>query len=302
MPHADRPSRTNALLLGAAITSGACLVPDRSLGPRGESAPPEISISTPFTGDKFYWPPGKKAAVSLTYDDALTSQLDHAAPALASHHLHGTFFVTENARNEPDRWRAMSKRGHELAAHTLLHPCDGAQSWVKKGNALQDYDAARMEAELRESIGLLESLGAKRGAFTFAYPCGATWIGASYESYTPIVMKYFSAARGVASTFADPTTESFENAPAVSGEKTKDELVQLVEGAARDGSWLILMFHGVGGDFMSVDLDAHEGLLAYLEQHRDSIWTDTFVRISTYVVSHRPARPPTRSDGGLADR
>src|SRR5439155_23376066 len=123
---------------------------------------------------------------------------------------------------------------------------------------------------------------------TFAYPCGSTWIGTSYESYTPIVRKHFVAARGTAPTFADPALEAFDNAPAVSGDKSGEELVKLVEGAVQDGAWLILMFHGVGGDFLTVNLDAHEALLAYLEHHKDAIWTDTFVRISSYVMSHRP--------------
>jgi len=280
-----------------ACASVSCLVPRRPSGPADEAAPPEISTSTPFTGDRFVWPPGKKAAVSLTYDDALTSQLDHAVPALSDHHLRGTFFITENARNNADRWKALAKRGHELAAHTMRHPCDGMQSWVKKGNALQDYDANRMEAELEENINLLKSLGAKSGPLTFAYPCGSTWIGASSESYTPIVKRFFLAARGTAPTFADPATELFDNAPAVSGDKSGPELVKLVEDAQQDGRWLILMFHGVGGDFLTVNLDAHEALLTYLEQHKGSVWTDTFVRVSSYVMGHRP--PPAQADAGL---
>jgi peptidoglycan/xylan/chitin deacetylase (PgdA/CDA1 family) len=284
------------LACALALVSASCLVPKQPLG-GSESAPPEISTSTPFSGDKFVWPPGKKAAVSLTYDDALGSQLTNAGPALADHHLHATFFVTDLARNEADRWKAMLKHGHELAAHTMLHPCDGAQSWVKKGNALQDYDAARMEAELEDNIALLKSLGVKSGPMTFAYPCGSTWIGNAQESYTPIVKRHFIAARGTAPTFAIPASEMFDNAPAVSGDKSGDELVKLVQGAEEDGVWLILMFHGVGGDFLTVDVDAHEKLLAYLEQHKE-IWTDTFLRVSSYVMSHRP---PLDAPAGSAD-
>jgi len=280
-----------------ALAAGSCLAPRRPAEGAVEPEPPEISTSTPFTGDKFVWPPGKRAAVSLTYDDALTSQLDHALPALAGHHLRGTFFITDIAKND-DRWKSVVARGHELAAHTMLHPCDAAQGWVKKGNALQDYDMKRMEAELVENIALLKSLGAKREPFTFAYPCGSTWIGSSYESYTPLVRRYFAAARGTAPTFAVPETESFDNAPAVSGDKSAAELVKLVEGAVEDHAWLILMFHGVGGDFMTVSDDAHEALLVYLEKHKDSIWTDTFVRVSSYVVSHRPTLGPADAGGG----
>jgi peptidoglycan/xylan/chitin deacetylase (PgdA/CDA1 family) len=281
-----------------AVAGLSCLVPRRPADDAVESAAPEISTSMPFTGGKFEWPSGKRAAVTLTYDDALTSQLDHAVPALADHHLRGTFFITENAKNDADRWKSVARRGHELAAHTMLHPCDAAQGWVKKGNALQDYDAARMEAELVDTIALLKSLGEKGGPFTFAYPCGSTWIGSSYESYTPLVRRHFAAARGTAATFAVPETESFDNAPAVSGDKSGEELVKLVESAAEDRVWLILMFHGVGGDFLTVAEDAHESLLAYLERHRDTIWTDTFARVSSYVMTHRPPLGAADAGGG----
>lgn len=278
-----------------ACLATACHIADRPLGSPSESAS-EVSTATPFSGDKFVWPPGKKAAVSLTYDDALTSQLDHAVPALDDHHLRGTFFLTEIARTQADRWESLQRRGHELAAHTMRHPCDGSESWVKKGNALQDYDLTRMEAELKENVAFLQLLGAKRGPYTFAYPCGATWVGSSYESYTSVVKRHFLAARGTAPTFVVPATESFDNAPSVSGDKNADELIRMVRGAEEDGVWLVLMFHGVGGDFMQVSLDAHEALLAYLEQHRDAIWTDTFLRVSSYVMRHRP--PMGRVDGG----
>ena len=43
-------------------------------------------------GDGFAWPEGRKAAVSLAYDDALDSQLDTAIPALDRHGLKGSFY------------------------------------------------------------------------------------------------------------------------------------------------------------------------------------------------------------------
>jgi len=291
-------SRTIGLSIVIATAMSSCILQERPHAPAHSDspAPPEAIGATPFTGDKFVWPPGKTSGVSLTYDDALRSQLDVAVPALDQHHLVGTFFLTEGARSATDQWRALLGRGHELAAHTMLHPCDGAQSWVKKGNALQDYDAARMTAELKESIGLLKSLGNVRGPYTFAYPCGATWIGQSHESYIPLVKPLFSAARGVGSGSIDPTTETFENAPGISADKSGDDLVSLVEETAKSGRWLVLMFHGVGGDYLSASAEAHEKLLTYLDSHRETIWTGTFGALSTYVQTHRPplAAAPVR--------
>jgi hypothetical protein len=134
-----------------------------------------------------------------------------------------------------------------------------------------------------------------RGPYTFAYPCGSTWIGEARESYNPLVKPLFSASRGAGSGSIDPATETFENAPSISGDKSGDDLVSLVEEAAKSGRWLVLTFHGVGGDYLSVSAEAHEKLLAHLESH-GAIWTGTFVALSTYVQTHRPplAASPVR--------
>ena len=42
----------------------------------------------------FAWPEGRRAAVSLSYDDAVPSQLDNAIPALDRHGLKGSFYLT----------------------------------------------------------------------------------------------------------------------------------------------------------------------------------------------------------------
>ena len=42
----------------------------------------------------FAWPYGARAAVSLAYDDALESPLDHALPALDKLGLKGSFYLT----------------------------------------------------------------------------------------------------------------------------------------------------------------------------------------------------------------
>ena len=54
------------------------------------------------------WPGGRQAAVVLTYDDALPSDLDIAIPALDAAGLKGTFFLIGSALvpAQIERWRA----------------------------------------------------------------------------------------------------------------------------------------------------------------------------------------------------
>jgi len=113
---------------------------------RGESRPsrrgllaalPSLSILSAGSAraHRTVWPGGARGAVSLTYDDALNSQLDNAVPQLEARGLRGTFFLTEE--NIGDRladWQAVARAGHEIADHTVHHPCD-----------LRGYSPARFE-------------------------------------------------------------------------------------------------------------------------------------------------------------
>ena len=56
------------------------------------------------------WPGGHRAAIVLTYDDALRSQLDNAVPALDAAGFKGTFFLSGTFKQEDvDRWRAVAE-------------------------------------------------------------------------------------------------------------------------------------------------------------------------------------------------
>jgi peptidoglycan/xylan/chitin deacetylase (PgdA/CDA1 family) len=231
------------------------------------------------------------AAVSLTYDDAIATDLDVAGPALARYSLHATFFLTGTSpelAKRTDAWRALGQAGQELASHTMHHPCDRSYDFVKKGYALEDYDLDRMRHELDESVAFLRTLGADRGPYTFAYPCGTTWIGEEHTSYTPLAERLFLASRGVGSAIANPRTDPLGNVPAIPGNgKTGAALIGLVRETVDRSGWLVLLFHGVGGDYLMVDAEAHDTLLAYLAANRQTIWTDTFGAVAGHVASAR---------------
>jgi peptidoglycan/xylan/chitin deacetylase (PgdA/CDA1 family) len=239
----------------------------------------------------FAWPGGARAAVSITYDDAVPTQR-LAAEALESAGLRGTFFLTGTA---PDlarhraRWQQLLAAGHELASHTMHHPCDCSHDWVPRGYTTQDYDLPRMAAELDQTLELLRSLGAQP-PFSFAYPCGETQVGATPESYVGLVRQRFLAARGVEPRIADPDRDPLTLVPAFDGARSAEELVALVERAVAERGWLVVLFHGVGGDHLPVETSAHAALARHLEQRRPEVWTERFGAVAAHVAAQRRER------------
>lgn len=111
------------------------------------------------------WPRGY---VSLTYDDGLDSQLDIAVPQLENAGLRGTFYLTwDNMKDRADEWAAIAQRGHELANHTVSHPCD------LQHQPLSTF-AAREVDPMQQWLARVE--GPVRGR-DFAYPCDVTDLG-----------------------------------------------------------------------------------------------------------------------------
>src|SRR5690606_27494293 len=103
---------------------------------------------------KFSWPEGRKAAVSLAYDDALDSQLDNAVPQLQKYGLKGSFYIVparEPVRARMEEWREVARMGHELGNHSITHPCSAhgpGREWVP---AHQDLDRMSL-AQIKEQV------------------------------------------------------------------------------------------------------------------------------------------------------
>ena len=193
------------------------------------------------------WPGGAKAAVSLTYDDALNSQLDNAVPELKRLGMKATFFLTENNVHwRLADWEALARDGNEVANHTMTHPC-----------ALGGYTAERLaQAEIGPMEGYIdEHFGADR-ARTFAYPCGYLGVGKGdrrerFARYRRVLERDgVVAARTTAGgpnrpevAVTDPLhLHAFE--PTYEGDRVGPALKYLNETVAQ-GGWAILVFHDV---------------------------------------------------------
>ncbi len=72
----------------------------------------------------FRWPGGKRAALSLSFDDARSSQIDIGLALLAGYGIKVTFYVlVPEVQRRLDGWKSAVAYGHEIGNHSLHHPC-----------------------------------------------------------------------------------------------------------------------------------------------------------------------------------
>ena len=233
------------------------------------------------------WPDGKRAAVVLTYDDTLVSQLDIAIPALDAAGLKGTFFLI-GSKITPEqiaRWRSTAAEGHELGNHTIRHACPQANfPPAKKIDTSETYDVDTMLAEIRTMNTMLTAIDGKL-QHSYATPCGQHLAGG--VDYLP-ALRASGLVRYTRS--ADPSEHPFDpmNMPArfFPSTATGADMIAAVQDAERKGGMIVFGFHGVGGDYLSVSAQAHAQLLAYLKAHSDTIWVAPFSTVMDYATSH----------------
>ena len=249
----------------------------------------------------FAWPDGRKAAVSLAYDDALDSQLDNAIPALDRHGLKGTFYLVpanDPVRLRMDGWRAAARNGHELGNHSLFHQCSArgaGREWVQPERDLDAVSVAQMREQVALANTFLQALDGRSDGRTFTAPCGDQQ--AKDGNYIAAVSDQFVGIKLVGGTVVpDMLALDTQAVPVhVPVDASGAQLIALVEEAGRRGTMLNFTFHGIGGDHLSVSTEAHEELLAYLDRHRDTYWTATFLEQMRWVraqqAAARAARP-----------
>lgn len=240
----------------------------------------------------FKWPKGQKAAVSLAYDDALDSQLDHAIPALNKYGLKGTFYLQLSSAAIDKRlpeWRAAANKGHELGNHTLFHQCSKSKpgrDWVGVHRDLDKLSVEQMKDQVVMANTMLYSIDGKRER-TFTAPCidkeagGQNYIDAVKSEFVAIKLEGGNVVPDM--NKLDPYAVPVAFPAGVTGQ----QLIDIVKEAAAKGTMANFTFHGVGGDHLSVSIEAHDELLKYLAANKNIYWVDTFVNEMKYVKANQ---------------
>lgn len=241
-----------------------------------------------LAGNEFAWPQGRKAAVSLAYDDALASHLDNAIPALDRRRLKGSFYLQlsrDTVWTRTEDWRAAARNGHELGNHSLFHQCSGrgaGREWVAPSQDLDATTVAQMVTQVEFADMLLARIDG-RTQRSFTVPCGDRQ--AKDGDYVAAVANRFIGIKVPGdAVVADMATLDPAAVPVLVPEGLSGaQLIALVEDAGHKGTMVNLTFHGIGGDYLQISNEAHDELLTWLDVHRDDYWVATFGEIMAWV-------------------
>jgi peptidoglycan/xylan/chitin deacetylase (PgdA/CDA1 family) len=252
----------------------------------------QYEISAPGQKSAFRWPEGKRAALSLSFDDARPTQIDKGLLLLNKHGVRATFYVSPSRlRERLEGWKRAAKDGHEIGNHSLTHPCSGNFPWSqKKALELMTLDVIR-----EELVGATREIEAQLAVTprTFAYPCGQTFVGRGRDlkSYVPLVAELFQAGRGwMNESPNDPVFCDLALLMGVSSDNQEfDQIRPAIEQAKERGAWLVLAGHDIGStaERQTTRIAMLEALCKYAQDPANGIWIDTIAVISEHVARQR---------------
>ena len=230
------------------------------------------------------WKGDAKGAVSLYYDDGLDSGFNNVVPELVRRGLPGTFYICCN-------WFGGDPANPKLARWSVAkeHPDTiflGDHTWSHGGvtNAAQfAEEIARNGAMLREIAGL-----PPEEPFSFALPGGVTW-KISREEQEKILADHHEVLRhdfgGNVGGPKDGNNPTFRM-------KTAALAVEAFDRAEKNGGWESLLFHGVGGDWITFDLEEHNKMLDELEARvrAGRLWCGSAIDVHRYAAARDAIR------------
>ncbi len=241
--------------------------------------------------EDFRWPDGKRAAISLTFDDARFSQIDCGLPILDEYNAKATFYVSIQPFEERlDAWKEAVANGHEIGNHTLTHPCSGNFSFARE-RALENYTLDKMRDELEEANNIIEQQLDVRPV-TFAYPCGQKFVGRgrNLKSYVPVVAEGFLAGRGWMDEWSnDPGFCDMAQLMAMELDgKDFEQVKQLIDRTTANGGWLVFCGHEIGeGGHQTTLSSTLKALCEYAQDPANGLWLDTVEAVGRYILEQR---------------
>lgn len=218
------------------------------------------------------WKDDRKGAFVLMFDDNCISHVQHAIPELQKRSMIGTFYVNPGsphwAQFAADWQGPIAAAGMEYGNHTFTHA--GAADFA---------DADKQFGQCNEAILKIIS-GGKRRLLSYGRPGvpQGKWNISDAEEAT-LLEKYDLVKR-----------PPFSGHGGLIDHKTAQTMVQLADKAIANGTMEYLIFHGVGGDWISIPLPVFTELLDQLQTRRDRLWITGHATAVKYATERDSAR------------
>ena len=252
-----------------------------------------------------FWPQDTQGAISLTFDDGMSSQFKIALPALNERGLKATFYLNprgceedsnceESWRESLGKWTPAFQAGHEIGNHSLLHPCslNINDAWLE-GKNLLDWSLERIESDVLEAQRRIITCFPEQKHTSYAYPCYESTVGRGInrQSYVPLIAREFIAGRAKGELRGelanDPVYCDLHHLSSWPVERQPGAfMIGLVEQAIALGRWGIFTFHGIQeGHLLVGDTDFIE-LLDHLIRRKDAVWVVPVAEVALFINQH----------------
>jgi len=209
------------------------------------------------------WKDDKKGAFMLMFDDCCPSHVKNVYPELQKRNMTGTFYIVGN---KPERKASLAFWEEEAAQapfavygnHTMNH-----QGFPDLAYAEQDI-AGCNELILRLKPGKNPRL------ISYAAPGGVK---------NEITKDEINGILGRNHLIERPT---FNGHGAAIHQKTGAEILALADKAISNGGVEYIIFHGVGGDWISFDLGQFQVLMNGLDERKEQLWIADPISVHQY--------------------
>ena len=249
--------------------------------------------------ENFTWPEGKAWALSLSFDDARSSQLNEGIPLFDKTGVRATFYVLPiPLQQRLVDWKTALDSGHEIGNHTVNHPCSGTFDWVTEEKDITKYSLDRMRNEVMEANRQIEDLLGIRPD-NFAYTCGETavGVGSGSKSFIPLIARLFTSGRGWQDEAANnPLTVNLAHVLGMRMDDTSfTSLKPVLDTARGKGYWVVLVGHEIarigedepGGHAYTTRLEMLEALIRYAKDPANQVWLAPVGEVAEYIDRQR---------------
>ncbi len=234
------------------------------------------------------WYDNKKAASSITLDDAIGGQFTDGIPILDANNIKATFFLTsQNVTSQLGGWPVVlkaSRGGHEMANHTVTHP------------SLATLSEAEINKEFKNCNDAI-SANTRVASITMAYPNGSGGDNtAADQKVRNIAKQYFIGARAVGGDYNEynyfDTEENYfkVRSPMIDDGTSAESIANMLSNTINAGGWYCPTYHGIENGWIIVPKILFEAHVKEFIKRKEDLWMSTFANVLKYHRERKSAK------------